>query len=757
MKGGWATSTLAVLGGLATLATATAVGTLFRGDPWLPQAAVTVVAIVAAGILARMIRGGTAVVLLLQVVAATITLAWVHAPQTLWLGLPTRSSLTAARTLLEQAQGTIASSPAPAPIDPGVAFALALVVGLVAIAVDLAAATARSPVTAGMPLLALYLVPAVNIPDGLPWGYVILPAALWLAMLGVGGRVEQDRWITAIPVAAGPTGSPHQTGRSRARQATQVGVLALAAAIAVPTLLPHPRATFLTEGLGRGTGSGESGTISLSSDIDLRRSLEDPSTRAVLRYQTTNPTPEPLRIGAVVDFVDGRSQVENNPAPMDPDFRVLSEVDRTAPSYRVTVSTNRVRAPQLAAPLHVTEADFNGVPWSIDSQDAVQVAGAVPRYSIDYRVIAPTPAELAGVGRSDSPFSERYLLLDEGSRPQIEQLSEEIVPRGAGPAEAAQAIQAHLRSERYRYSLTLEPSRPGEDPVVAFLRTRVGYCQQFASAMVLLARANDIPARMAVGFLPGTSDGEERVVRASDAHAWPELYFDGYGWVRFEPTPGSRAASLPDYSREADDQGSQTPPTPTAEETTPSPTTSAARPDNDPAAVDPAADPARQASPWPGRIGRAAVVLLVLAAAFMILPLTAHTVRSRRRRGRGPSRVEGQWVTLVNGLADLKVHSPGGATPRRTGEALHRSARLGDDAAAHLDHIVHTLERARYAPPGADLERIDDDVDAVLSSVRRRRRFGITARAALFPTDGIEAWKGLPRVIRGRLFPGQSR
>lgn len=756
MTARWATSALAVLGGLAALATATAVGVLFTGDPWLPQAAICVAAVVTAGILARALRGGTAVVLVLQTGAAAITLIWVNAPQTLWFGLPTPASLAASRALLEQAQATIATSAAPAPVDPGVAFALALVVGLVAIAVDLAAATARSPATAGMPLLALYLVPAVNLPDGLPWGYVVLPAALWLAMLGVGGRIEQDRWITAIPVAAGPTGAAHHTSHTRARQASHVAVCALAAAITLPTLLPHQGATFLTDGLGR--SSGPSGMISLSTDVDLRRSLEDPSPRTVLRYRTTNPTPEPLRIGAVVDFVNGRSTVHARQVQRDPGFVIIEgpPTDQ-APAYRITVSTNLVRAPQLAAPLNVADADFGEVPWAIDDQDAIQVERTVSDYTIDYRLVAPTPAQLAEVGRSPSPFGDDYLSLDPGSRDRIEKLAREIVPEGAPPAEAAQAIQAHLRSERFRYSLTLEPARPGEDPIVAFLRTRVGYCQQFATAMVLLARASGIPARMAVGFLPGTADGAERVVRASDAHAWPELYFEGYGWVRYEPTPGSRAASLPDYSRVSEEAGDTASPSPTTEATTPTPTTSAARPDTDPAAASPTASASDGGSAWPGRLAAAALVLTILAGVMLVLPLTAWVVRSRRRRGRGPARVEREWTSLINGLADVQVQAPSGATPRRTGQVLKRSARLDDDAAQHLDQVVQTLERARYAPPGVDLNRIDRDADAVLASVRRRRRLGIRVRAALLPTDGIEAWKSLPRVIRGRLSRRQSR
>ena len=69
--------------------------------------------------------------------------------------------------------------------------------------------------------------------------------------------------------------------------------------------------------------------------------------------------------------------------------------------------------------------------------------------------------------------------------------------------------------------------------------------------MIMLARAAGIPARMAVGYLRGEADGDERVVRVSDAHAWPELSFPQLGWVRFEPTPGGRSGVAPEYSPRA--------------------------------------------------------------------------------------------------------------------------------------------------------------------------------------------------------------
>src|SRR5690606_21900234 len=99
------------------------------------------------------------------------------------------------------------------------------------------------------------------------------------------------------------------------------------------------------------------------------------------------------------------------------------------------------------------------------------------------------------------------------------------------------------------------------DALSHFLLTKQGYCVQFASAMVMMARAEGIPARFAIGFLSGTAGRSgERTVVASDAHAWPELFFSDVGWLRFEPTPGQRVASAPGYTSDRwADPGGQTP------------------------------------------------------------------------------------------------------------------------------------------------------------------------------------------------------
>jgi len=106
--------------------------------------------------------------------------------------------------------------------------------------------------------------------------------------------------------------------------------------------------------------------------------------------------------------------------------------------------------------------------------------------------------------------------------------------------DAVEAIATHLR-ESYDYSET-PPRR--RYPLRAFLfRDRIGYCQQFSGAMALMLRSLGIPARVASGFSPGTPTGGGFSVSDLDAHSWVEVYFNGVGWVAFDPTPAAAPAS----------------------------------------------------------------------------------------------------------------------------------------------------------------------------------------------------------------------
>lgn len=104
------------------------------------------------------------------------------------------------------------------------------------------------------------------------------------------------------------------------------------------------------------------------------------------------------------------------------------------------------------------------------------------------------------------------------------------------------------------YNLEVSPPPAGVDPVDWFLFTwKSGFCNYYASAEVLLLRAAGVPARMVLGYAPGDyQPGGDYQVKAKDAHAWPEIYFSGIGWVEFEPTASLDPIYRPDGEEQAD-------------------------------------------------------------------------------------------------------------------------------------------------------------------------------------------------------------
>ncbi|HEV2488418.1 MAG TPA: DUF3488 and transglutaminase-like domain-containing protein [Candidatus Acidoferrales bacterium] len=122
--------------------------------------------------------------------------------------------------------------------------------------------------------------------------------------------------------------------------------------------------------------------------------------------------------------------------------------------------------------------------------------------------------------------------------PRIYNLARQITARAATPYDKAAEIERYLRTQ-FRYTLDLT-DMPQKDPLAYFLFVkRAGHCEYFASAMTVMLRALGIPARYVTGFLPGEYNdlGKDFIIRASDAHSWVEVYFPGYGWNTFDPTP----------------------------------------------------------------------------------------------------------------------------------------------------------------------------------------------------------------------------
>jgi hypothetical protein len=145
-----------------------------------------------------------------------------------------------------------------------------------------------------------------------------------------------------------------------------------------------------------------------------------------------------------------------------------------------------------------------------------------------------------------NPYVQAHLQLPPQLPRRVKQLAERLTHGADNWYDKAVAIEQHLKSNQaYRYSLSEVPPLPeGKDFVDHFLfESKVGYCDHFSTAMVVLLRANQIPARWVKGYAPGeltyspVTRRYQATVRNKDAHSWVEVYFPGIGWLPFEPTP----------------------------------------------------------------------------------------------------------------------------------------------------------------------------------------------------------------------------
>jgi protein-glutamine gamma-glutamyltransferase len=167
--------------------------------------------------------------------------------------------------------------------------------------------------------------------------------------------------------------------------------------------------------------------------------------------------------------------------------------------------------------------------------------------SIRYDAVSEVPRVPAQILRAapaeyDPATRNLYLQLPHLDA-RIPTLARQIAGNARNPYDQAQAVERYLRAH-YAYTLDLTGPPPA-DPLAYFLfDRRAGHCEYFAAAMTVMMRSLGVPARYVNGFLPGeyNSVGGDFIVRARDAHSWVEIFFPGYGWITFDPTPGSDAA-----------------------------------------------------------------------------------------------------------------------------------------------------------------------------------------------------------------------
>jgi transglutaminase-like putative cysteine protease len=169
------------------------------------------------------------------------------------------------------------------------------------------------------------------------------------------------------------------------------------------------------------------------------------------------------------------------------------------------------------------------------------------QYRVRAVLLNPTRKDLRNAGDNYPAWvKERYLQVPDNVKVDVSRLAAQIASGQATTFDKVEAVTNYLR-QNMTYSETI-PSPPlGMDPVNWFLfGWKNGFCNYYASSEVLLLRSVNIPARMVVGYAQGKADGYGAYsVRGQDAHAWPEIYFPGIGWVEFEPTVNQLAIVRP--------------------------------------------------------------------------------------------------------------------------------------------------------------------------------------------------------------------
>ncbi|QCV86989.1 transglutaminase domain-containing protein [Acidipropionibacterium jensenii] len=605
------------------------------------------------------------------------------------------------------------TQPAPMPAHVGVRWLTVLLVGVVTILADVLTLSLESPVWATAPLLTIYVIPALAAEQAATWWSFALIAVGYLVVLATEQFCLSRRWTRNLS---------GDTARA-SRVAAGVPLAGLGTALAVPAVvlslvLGSALPTFGSLDIDSARPRG-SGPMQLTDPtIDLQQNLTTQSRQVVLSYQTSSRTGEYLRMASLTR-VDASGW---HLAPVDlsttaPDS--TPGLDIASSRRTVQVSIGDFGSEFLPAPYAPVSTTAGGQ-WSWDPGNLTIISTSDDRddatRNLRYSVTSEQPdldtADFASAA-AGTPADRTTVAVPKDTPQAIIRLARSVTAGATTPVERAAAIQDYLRDpRRFTYS-TSAPPGDGFDVMTNFLtRSRSGYCIHFAAAMALMARVEGIPSRVSIGFLPGTRTNGAWQVRGSNMHAWPELYFQGYGWVRYEPTAAvgqsptwsvQNPNSVPQTQSSADaTESASAAATPSA----PSASTSAGAASSAPAS----SQESGPSLPWRTILMSLAGVLVVALLACTPMLLRAGRRRRRLSSGDPSALVAGAWREVHDSWTDHGL-SWAALSPRAQLAAV--SDQLGPEGAAALGRLAGAEERARYARSLGEIGDVGGDVEVI--------------------------------------------
>lgn len=489
----------------------------------------------------------------ISAVVLVAILGVVVAPGSTRLGIPTERTLRAIWAAIGQVGMQARTEVAPTATLAPLMLAAVAAVWTATFAAHALAVRASSPLLAAIPLLAMFAFADLVLKKAAPPPATTLLLLGMIALLFADGLRRIRHWGPVRPWP-GRAGRGRRQGLSNApavRGARRIAAASVAAALVVPLFLPGNPA-----GTGFDFGSKEAaGVIDPFVSIQANLTQNPP----VELFDVISERPSYWRLMSL-DRFDGSTWSTSDP------YASSGQPIFAGPSVTLnTMAPDAVaESPLLTQEVHILALQTPWLPMAFSPRTLRLDEGSARyepelgfasspvslspgfQYQVDSSLVEPSAEQLDAAPDPSTPSDlltpelvEVYTQLPPSVPAEIATIAHRLTDGEPNAYRKLIAIQNYFRSN-FDYDENLE-SPGGEDALLYFLtKSRRGFCQQFSSAMTVMARELGYPSRVAVGFQAGFLDtsGSSYTVMSSQAHAWTEVMFPGYGWVAFEPTPG---------------------------------------------------------------------------------------------------------------------------------------------------------------------------------------------------------------------------
>jgi transglutaminase-like putative cysteine protease len=692
---------------LVTIAATAGYSRLFTDRDWIAPLMVAAVSAHLVMAVARRLRRGLLFAGAAGFIVMALEVTWTHYRSTTSAGLPSRATRDALDADLETAWTLFSNVTAPTPSATGFIVLATVATWLIAYLADWAAFRLWSPLATMLPSFAMFVFIAFfgTTPDRIALAGLYAAALIVFVLLHhMVRQAHEVRWLA---------GSETPGTTSLLGTGAMVSVIVVVGAMVLGPAIPGAERQAL---LGLEAGGKDATRVVQSPFVDIRGRLVNlPEVEA---FTVRSERPSYWRLASLDNFdgaIWGTTELSYRSAsdgltdtvpPGTEAFNVRQRFEiKAMGNFWLPAAPEPVAIPRLGG--------FDDISYESVSGTLLAVANLASTDNLTYEVVSKLPLYDAGTLAAintvlPNDIAAKYLPLPADFSPTAAAMAAELTAGLDNTYDKALALQSYFRS--FTYDLNVGP----KSDIDAFLIGRRGYCEQFAGSFAAMARSLGIPARVAVGFTQGTVDSNDPNlyhVLGEHAHAWPEVYFAGAGWVPFEPTPTRGAPNAPWTNVQAQQSGEDRP------FEAPQPTSAPLSATEDPLGAfdpefeppvetpvgSPSGSPEASTSPWlktPLVLG----LLVAAVAAYAGLMIAAKRWKAHRRVATAVDdreRVGAIWHNAVDALEPMGLLHGSSETPD---EFASRAARVAGTAGPSLIELGHDTTTAMCAPepPGPD-------------------------------------------------------